>query len=352
VSKLRGAIGALVVGVLAAMIYVPSFSIAVQDALGEVRGFASGVLSKDGDERRLDSSDGVFGAMPTPTARSQQILSAAELDEFRKLAVSLINQDRVLNGLDPVVLGTNTAAQLHAEDMLRNEYLGDWWVDGRKPNMVYSETGGTSYIAENAAIDGWTSQRWDEEQCDALFVDCRLPEPAVAIRDAQWGMVYDDAHADWGHRDNILGQTHRSVNLGIAWNGRLLTFVQHFEGGDVEADGAPLLEEQGNLSLSLNKVADVDVAGLVTVYYDPLPSPRSPGEIGELNSYCVGGGFTTNCAEPVARILKPLDGGRFYPDVTADEIIAAEWTESRDGFSFRAALGSLAEAPGVYTVHV
>ena len=51
-------------------------------------------------------------------------------------------------------------------------------------------------------------------------------------------MMYDDAHADWGHRDNILGETHRAVNIGIAFNGKRTTFVQHFEGGEVEADKA------------------------------------------------------------------------------------------------------------------
>ena len=35
----------------------------------------------------------------------------------------------------------------------RTRLSGHWWVDGRKPYMVYSETGGTSYAAENM---GWT----------------------------------------------------------------------------------------------------------------------------------------------------------------------------------------------------
>ena len=49
--------------------------------------------------------------------------------------------------------------------------------------------------------------------------------------------MYDDAHADWGHRDNILRESHRAVNIGIASNGRRTTFIQHFEGGAIEADG-------------------------------------------------------------------------------------------------------------------
>ena len=250
-------------------------------------------------------------------------------------------------------MGSNPAAQLHAEDMLAHEYLGHWWVDGRKPYMVYTETGGTSYVAENAAMDGWTSARWHERRCDRFLVECAVTYPEAAIQEAEWGMMYDDAHADWGHRDNILGSTHRSVNLGIAWNGRLLTFVQHFEGGDVSADGPPQLSADGTLSLALRKLGvGVDIASLVTVHYDPVPTTKSPEEISELHSYCVGGGFTTECGDPIVRVLEPPGTGRFYPDLDSNEVVATSWIETTTSFQFTARLGALAEKPGVYTVRV
>ena len=281
-----------------------------------------------------------------------QRLSAAELDELRIFALGLINRDRADHGLPPVAMGSNPAAQLHAEDMLTHEYLGHWWVDGAKPYMVYTQTGGTSYVAENAAIDGWTSERWREQRCGALLVTCVLPVPDESVREAEWGMMYDDAHADWGHRDTILGPTHRSVNLGIAWNGRLLTFAQHFEGGDVEGTDLALTSG-GQLSLSLRKRASgVEIAGVVSVYYDPLPAPRTPAEIGELRSYCVGGGFTTECGQPIARVLSPPGAGRFYPDLEPGEIVASVWRETALGFELQADLGALAQEPGVYTVQV
>ena len=107
------------------------------------------------------------------------------------------------------------------------------------------------------------------------------------------------------------------------------------------------------LTFSLSKqVAGVEVAGVVTVYHDPPPTPITVQQIGALASYCVGGGFTAECSEPVARILDPPPPGSFYPDLSDNEVVAEVWAETADSFSFTAALGSLAAAPGVYTVIV
>ena len=291
---------------------------------------------------------------PTPTPSLQrQRLDASELSELREFAVGLINQDRADHGLPPVALGSNPAAQLHAEDMLAHDYLGHWWVDGSKPYMVYTMTGGRSYVAENAAISGWTEQRWQDQRCDSVMVTCQITEPRLAIWNHQRGMMYDDAHANWGHRDNILRETHRSVNLGIAWNGRLTTFVQHFEGGDAAADEAPSLSENGTLSLSLSKlVSNLEVGDVVVIYYDPPPTPKTPAQIQTLHSYCTGGGFTTTCPDPIARVLPPLPQGYFYTDIAPNEIVADFWDETADAFSFSANMGTLLQRPGIYTVGV
>jgi len=60
----------------------------------------------------------------------------------------------------------------------------------------------------------------------------------------------------------------------------------------------------------------------------------------------------TTCAEPIARILKPLRLGSFYKDLDAKAIIAKEWKEDSSGFSFVAELGSLGTSSGIYTVKV
>ena len=275
------------------------------------------------------------------------------MQELSVYALGLVNKDRADHGLPPLTLGLNPAAQLHAEDMLEHDYQGHWWADGRKPYMVYSETGGGSYVAENAASSGWTALQWRAANCDSFLTSCQVTQPRDALRELQWLMMYDDAHANWGHRDNILRESHRAVNFGVAFNGRRVTFAQHFEGGAVEASAPPSLSSAGTLSLSLVKrEAGVRIGQVVSIHYDPLPTPKTAAQIDSLDSYCVGGGFTTRCGDPVARILEPPDPGYSYANLGANEVIASAWSETGDSFRFTAGLGALATRPGVYTAIV
>ncbi len=283
-----------------------------------------------------------------------QRLSESRLAELRLFTLQLINKDRADHGLPPVALGSNPAAQSHAEDMLVHGYQGHWWVDGRKPYMVYSETRGQSYASENVASRGWTQEEWDAKHCGSSLVICARSEPKEAIEDLEFWMMYNDAHADWGHRDNILGNTHRFVNIGIAWDGRRTALAQHFEGGDVVANGRPALSADGTLSFRLTKVAeDIEVGALVTVFYDPPPSPKTPAQIDALDRYCIGGGLTAACDhKPVARILEPPGPAFYYPKLDPNEVVADSWSQSSTSFEFTASLGSRATRPGVYTVMV
>ena len=251
-----------------------------------------------------------------------------------------------------MVLGNNQAAQMHADEMLEHEYQGHWWLDGRKPYMVYSATGGTSYAAENVASWGWIETEWRRNNCDSFLVRCRIPSPRLAIREHQWGMMHDDAHADWGHRDNIIDEGHRAVNIGIAFNNRRVTFVQHFEGGDAEAVEQPTLAKDGTLMLSIKKnIAGLDILDSIAVYYDPVPEPMTPEEIDALDSYCIGGGVTTRCGESIAYVLEPPPPGWYY-DLVANEVIADVWEEDENSLRVIADIAHLATKPGVYTVIV
>lgn len=284
---------------------------------------------------------------PTPTPMPE----LTRADQLRQLALDLINKDRADHGMPAVALGTNHAAQLHAQDMLTNDYQGHWWADGRKPYMVYTQTGGTSYVAENVASSGWLNDEWSQAGCGTFLVRCIVPTPEEAIRDLQWLMMYDDAHADWGHRDNILRTSHRFVNIGIAWASRRVTFVQHFEGGTVAADAPPSLADGRFLSLSITKnEAGIRIGGLVSVYYDPPPTPVSRELNDSLDSYCIGGGATTTCGSSVLRILDPPGPGYYYSDLDDNDVVASSWSETATSFSFTADVGDLMEKPGVYTV--
>ena len=336
--------------------------------------FAIGILTSILDDQESEAPGTVPRATPRPTAISPSattdsptatspLVSTAtavptpipdqELRSLQRHAVRLINEDRAAYDLPPIVLGSNMAAQLHARDMVEHGYLGHWWVDGRKPYIVYTQTGGTSYASENAAFSGWTDQRWETQNCDSWLVQCTSPDPEDTITDLHWSMMYDDANSDWGHRNNILRESHRAVNIGIAWSKKRVAFVQHLEGGAVAAQSGPTITRNGTLSLELVKrERGIDIGQVVSVYYDPTPVRMSVAQIERLDSYCVGGGQTTRCGESVIDIFEPPEPGWSYTDLQRTDIIADSWTETDNSFSFSADVSSFVQKPGVYTVIV
>ena len=58
--------------------------------------------------------------------------------------LDLINEERVKRGLNPAFMGSNAAAQAHADNLLETCTLSHWDSDGLKPYMKYSQAGGSS----------------------------------------------------------------------------------------------------------------------------------------------------------------------------------------------------------------
>ena len=69
--------------------------------------------------------------VPTATPVREELLASLRLQ-----AVGLINEARAASGLDMVELVSNdsgvSAAQSHADDMMKHNYLGYWWLNGEK----------------------------------------------------------------------------------------------------------------------------------------------------------------------------------------------------------------------------
>ena len=63
--------------------------------------------------------------------------------------LALIDSERRKAGVNPVVLGINNAAQLHAESSLSDCVSSHWGADGLKPYMRYSLAGGYQSNGEN-----------------------------------------------------------------------------------------------------------------------------------------------------------------------------------------------------------
>ena len=297
--------------------------------------------------------------------------------------LELINAERTSAGLNPVVLGDNIAAQLHAEIALANCFSSHWGIDGLKPYMRYSLAGGYQSNGEN--VSGL-------DYCiDAS--DGYAAEGSLKTR-------VDEAMTGWmnsaGHRRNILRKWHQKVNIGIAYDRYNTTMIQHFEGDYVAYDSMPSISND-ILSLSgttKNGVTFREPGDLgVQIFYDPPPHELTVGQVAR--TYCYDSG------RKLASLRRPLTGGYYWPtdiftstykpcpnpdDVPADTpaprsadeahlvwqqaynasqsrvaqtitlpwITASEWTASGASFAVRADISGLLRqrGSGVYSVTV
>lgn len=212
--------------------------------------------------------------------------------------------------------------------------------------MLYTQAGGTGVVAENAA---WQTR--GSQDCDQPTVVCGDIDVASAIETLQWSMVYDDAHANWGHRDTILDPIYDTVNIGIAFTDSHVTYYQHFEYTRLTHETVPNLTD-GILRLWVRPRTGLEI-GPIGVYYDPLPTPKRPEEIARLTAYCVGGGFTDHCEniEPITRVLAPPPPGSYYADLGPEDVVAQTWNLQTDGsITIEADLRQFTTVSGVYTV--
>ena len=290
-----------------------------------------------------DSSGDEGDPVLTPTPTFTPTLSQAPQPEdtilaaLRSSMLGLINADRADHGVGPVALGDNAAAQWHAEDMLANSYISHWTTQGRKPYMLYTLAGGEGYMAENVAYSGFQDPSDDPDR----YLDIDVRE---ALARHEWGMMYDDAHADWGHRDNILNPDHQLVNLGIAFDEKRLAFVQHFESRRLAFTQRPQLS---GTRFTANGVLDPGLGGLraAAIYWDESPQAWSTQQLNNgPRSYSLGTGGA------VVTVIPPAPPGSQYVNLPADRVIADLWQEADGRFSIVATVGLLSLQPGVYTV--
>ena len=213
--------------------------------------------------------------------------------------LSLVNAARAGEGLPPLALGTNPAAQEHAEASLAGGFNSHWDLDGRKPGMRYSLAGGYQGNQENVS----------RTRCRA---GCSLDLNAL-IRRTMEGWMNSP-----GHRKAILHPTRRLVNIGLAWSNNPLLgkyvfhAVQQFEGDYVRYSALPDIDSDGRLSMigSLRNGATLKESSdlSIQVYYDPFPQPVTLGQLQRVSGMSVG--------LYVAKPRRPLPEGRIYTSET------------------------------------
>ena len=146
--------------------------------------------------------------------------------------LALIDSERRKAGVNPVVLGINNAAQLHAESSLSDCVSSHWGTDGLKPYMRYSLAGGYQSNGENGHGSDYCIRASDRYR--------PISSIQAEIREAMAGWMESP-----GHRRNILDPSHMKVNLGIAWDRYNVKMFQHFEGDYVEYQQLPEIDGGG-----------------------------------------------------------------------------------------------------------
>ena len=205
-----------------------------------------------------------------------------QLSGGQQQMLALINADREANALAPLVLGNNSAAQRHAEDMLRQDYISHWNPLGLTPYMRYTLAGGKAYEAENLAL-GYGSK-----------------STAAALKEAQEWLMNSP-----GHSKNILDRWHTQVNLGVACDESACAAVQQFESDYVVFSVRPTIS-QGVLRFAGDLKADFTFQG-AQLWYDQPPHPLTPGQLDATYSYFAG-------QQPATFLRKPLGEKSYYRD--------------------------------------
>ena len=287
------------------------------------------------EARSPSTSTQATGALPPSSLRPSTTSTVA--NSLALYVLELINSDRAQFGLEPVLLGTNPAAQIHAQDMFDNYFLSHWGTDGLKPYMRYTVGGGTNYEEENSAYSGW----YDRSVDPRLYA---IIDPKQELEQLQYQMMYDDAGSNWGHRDNILNKWHKKVNIGIAHDSRRLTMVEQFEGDYLELAGPPAL---GNGTLSLDGVISLGVLDSVAVFYDPLPLPTTQSDL-------LNGPKSYSLGTRVVTVLPTPPPGYYYSQLPENAVEASKWEVSGGAFAVQADISMTLDqhGPGVYTVVV
>ena len=328
----------------------------------------------------------------TPTPHSSPALRHLELKQYM---LELINEERTAVGLNPVVLGDNIAAQLHAESSIENCFSGHWGIDGLKPYMRYSLAGGYQSNGENwfgstgeYRRNGttWSSIDYCLTGSSRGFPPLVTDMEEEVIESMKWWMDSP------GHRRNILTSTHKKVNIGLATDGYNFGAVQHFEGDYVVYDTLPsidgrilTLSGETKNGVKINESKDLSIQ----IYYDPPTHQLTRGQLawtscydnGRLaaalrpplteNSFYTDNDFTLTyepCPNPynvssnapaptsfdeasafreAATLAANTQGG---VSIVVPWITATEMSASGDSFSVRAEIGDV--PPGVYTIVV
>ncbi len=219
---------------------------------------------------------------------------SARFPDAKQYMLDLINAERRKAGVPEVSLGDNNAAQIHAENAIRDCVSGHWGTDGLGPPMRHSLAVGYQSNSENAS--GYNYCLTDEERPSY--------RPIQSIQGALRKHM-DGYLASPGHKDSILYPWHRKVNLGLAWDTHQMWSVQHFEGDYTDCSVPPAIEGTTlRVSCTVKEVFPAN-SFVQKIYYDPPPHTLTRGQIARSYGYHYG--------DEVAQLREQAGPGYYWP---------------------------------------
>ncbi len=215
--------------------------------------------------------------------------------------------------------------------MLVSGYFSHWDTQGYKPYMRYTLLGGKGSVSENVAY---------------MWSTGTITDVKSALKKLEYGMMYDDASSNWGHRDNILDSFHNKVSIGIATNRTHVYLVQDFEDdyvnlsvttsfGHVRINGTihQSKPEISQIAIRFDNISDLTVQQLSNPPYD--------------GSYASGA--------YVGMVVPPPEPGTEYiPPETGILVIATTWDQAGQNIDLTFDLSpAVSESgTGVYTLYL
>ena len=219
---------------------------------------------------------------------------SARFSTEKQSMLGLINAERRKAGVPEVSLGDNNAAQIHAENSIRDCVSGHWGTDGLGPPMRYSLAGGYQSNSEN--VSGLDYCLTDEDRPSYLPIQSVQSE----LRDHMNAYIGSP-----GHKKNILDPWHRKVNLGLSWDTHQMWTVQHFEGDYADCSVSPTIQGT-TLSLSCT-VSEVSPSNSIAqaIHFDSPPHALTQGQLARTYGYRLG--------RRVALLRERAPAGYSYP---------------------------------------
>ena len=297
-------------------------------------------------------------AQPPPPAPGA-ISEMPDGDSLRQVHLAEINALRAYHGLGTLTLHRGQAAQRHALELAQGAYVSHWDRQGLSPYMRYSREGGPGYSQENISVNTYDGRGPGSCLSDSHDYTQELAEALEGLMTSP------------GHREALLGQDHRRLQLGLARGCDRVVLVQTLISDLVTWTQVPRIE--GNL-LILEGVATpparVTDQLQVVLAWEPLPQPYTVAQLVRTGCYSqpryVAMAVRRNrpgaqlrvtaahCVTPreAAPRLRPVPGGRRRRAIRIPLLVRDRWDAYGPRFDLRLEVGDLLATygDGIYTV--